>query len=116
MFCLVEGESAMNAFSVSVDEASTVADLKDLIKAKKPIAFANMDASEIVLWSVYIPVSEYDKRSPVHLRNVDIKDEPLPTEYVSDIFCDLEERGIVHVLVQKPISGNALTCSLCTVS
>ncbi|KAG0285660.1 hypothetical protein BGZ98_005422, partial [Dissophora globulifera] len=110
----------MNAFSVSLDPASTVADLKDVIKAKKPVAFADIDADEIVLWNVSIPVTALSSRTPVAVRTslnepplvpndrapqnlyVDIQQELLPTDHVSDIFSNPPEKNTVHVLVRNP--------------
>ncbi|KAG0308800.1 hypothetical protein BGZ99_001057 [Dissophora globulifera] len=107
----------MNAFSVSLDSASSVADLRDLIKAKKPVAFADIDADELSLWRVSIPVTVANSRTPVALVTnlaldldnhtqylyVSIKHTPLPTDRVSDIFSKPPEKNAVHVLVQKPI-------------
>ncbi|KAG0369687.1 hypothetical protein BGZ54_009177, partial [Gamsiella multidivaricata] len=57
LFCLVDGESTSRAFPLSVPSTQTVGGLKKLIKTEKTIAFSDIDADEITLWRVSIPLT-----------------------------------------------------------
>ncbi|KAF7720436.1 hypothetical protein EC973_008781, partial [Apophysomyces ossiformis] len=61
IFCLVEGEPMSSAFSVKVSSADTVHDLKDAIKAKKSNDFKDIDANQLTLWCVSIPITNENK-------------------------------------------------------
>ena len=54
LFCLVQGTST--PFSVDIDRNQIVDHLKDAIKAKKSKYFASIDADNLRLWRVEIPV------------------------------------------------------------
>ncbi|KAG0016019.1 hypothetical protein BGZ81_011428 [Podila clonocystis] len=53
-------ESVSNAFEVEVDSAKLVCGLEKFTRAKKPIAFSDIDADQLNLWRISIPD---DKRS-----------------------------------------------------
>ncbi|KAI8356284.1 hypothetical protein B0O80DRAFT_23817 [Mortierella sp. GBAus27b] len=57
IWCLVNGTSSGNAFSVKVPSNGTVDDLKDLIKAKQAPGFDDIAASSLTLWKVEIPTT-----------------------------------------------------------
>lgn len=73
LFCLVDGE--WNPFSVEVDRTKTVDTLKDAIKDKNAIAFADVNAKILTLWSVSIPVSDDDDDDevPIYINNIRIE-------------------------------------------
>ncbi|KAG0351335.1 hypothetical protein BGX24_007882, partial [Mortierella sp. AD032] len=81
LFCLVDGEATSNAFSVKVPSSDTVDDLKELIKVKKAIAFSDIDADQLTLWRVSIPVvddndnDDDDEDLPFLLDNILKKDK-----------------------------------------
>src|SRR5215469_15469975 len=50
IFCNTFGDPWRASFSVTISREETVDDLKKLIKNQKPIGFANIDASDLVLW------------------------------------------------------------------
>ncbi|CAH1766833.1 2204_t:CDS:2 [Entrophospora sp. SA101] len=58
LFCLVEGGSKEKAFKVIAEINDDVSDLKEKIKGRRPNTFANIDAAEIVLWKVNVPIDE----------------------------------------------------------
>jgi hypothetical protein len=67
--CLVHGELSERAFSIKVSKTELVAELKELIKAKKQHAFAEVDADQLTLWRVSIPVDD-----DAALQNLVLKD------------------------------------------
>ncbi|KAG9065460.1 hypothetical protein KI688_002787 [Linnemannia hyalina] len=67
LFCLVNGDSV--AFSVDIDASKTVDHLKDAIKTKIPDTFKGVDAKDLTLWRVSIPlVPKKDLHAPVPAR------------------------------------------------
>ncbi|KAK3821633.1 MAG: hypothetical protein J3Q66DRAFT_154461 [Benniella sp.] len=54
VWCLVNGKSSSEAFSVDADASTTIDRLKKLIKERKPKAFENVDADELKLWCASI--------------------------------------------------------------
>ncbi|KAF9342828.1 hypothetical protein BGX26_006780, partial [Mortierella sp. AD094] len=56
LFCLVDGESPSNAFPLSISSTDDVGILKELIKSKKTVDFADIDADKLTLWHVAVPL------------------------------------------------------------
>ncbi|KAG9067119.1 hypothetical protein KI688_011900 [Linnemannia hyalina] len=54
-YCLVEGQSVSNAFSVIPEPSETVYDLKVRIRTENPDTFIGVDAKDLTLWRVLIP-------------------------------------------------------------
>ncbi|KAG9060857.1 hypothetical protein KI688_007926 [Linnemannia hyalina] len=65
LFCLVDGEGTSNAFSVKIASTDTVDDLKKLIKAEKTNNFSDVDADQLTLRRVSIPVVAANKHNPI---------------------------------------------------
>ncbi|KAG0071534.1 hypothetical protein BGZ90_012222 [Linnemannia elongata] len=86
LFCLVEGQSTSNAFSVKPTLTDTVGDLKDLIKAKKTIDFIDVDANNLTLWRVFIPVVPNKERKAISVAEVPWKEELDDMDDLSDVF------------------------------
>ncbi|KAG0345141.1 hypothetical protein BGZ54_005662, partial [Gamsiella multidivaricata] len=84
LFCLVSGDSVSSAFSVKVEKAPELDDI---------------DANELTLWRVSIPVVAGKN---VFLDKIISKEELLPTTRLSKIFPrDLPE-GTIHIIAQHP--------------
>jgi hypothetical protein len=98
LFCLVDGESTSNAFPISVPSTDTIGDLKKLIKAEKSVVFNDIDADELTLWSVSVPVVAATKHDTVLVDSLDTKEELLPTDELSDVFVEKppKENGPHH--------------------
>lgn len=61
--CSVRG--GMTVFSVKISSTKTVADLKEVIKNKKPVAFCDVDPDVLSLYKVCVPYSGGDKLEDV---------------------------------------------------
>ncbi|KAF9943784.1 hypothetical protein BGZ72_003406, partial [Mortierella alpina] len=103
LFCLVDGESTSNAFSIEIDSAKTVDGLKDAIKTKKTNAFSDVDADQLTLWRVSIPYNAANKHQPVLLSAIDFPTELDPTDDISDVFSQQPPRKTIHIVVQRPV-------------
>ncbi|KAF9352561.1 hypothetical protein BGX34_012097 [Mortierella sp. NVP85] len=124
IWCLVNGQSSSQAFSVVIDASATIEDLKDAIKDKKLLSskFNDIAADGLTLWRVSIPVKEEDEDDdendddeedpPIMLDSVPEKKKLRSTSKISRVFrAELPEETI-HVIVQLPQSGNATYCSM----
>ena len=109
LFCLVDGEST--SFSVDIDTSKTVDHLKKAIKAEKTNVLSDVDADELTLWRVSIPVDydDDDDRIPIVLDNVNNKDKKKlrETRELSEVFPAKPPKNTIHVIVQRPPRGNA---------
>jgi hypothetical protein len=112
LFCLVDGEATCLAFSVDIDASKTVDHLKKLIKTEKSNIFSDVDAHQLILWRVSMPITDDDDEIPILLNNVTGDKKKLgPATRLSKAFPkDLPEEA-VHIIIQRPSqsrSGNAL--------
>ncbi|KAG0195405.1 hypothetical protein BGX33_003418, partial [Mortierella sp. NVP41] len=104
MFCLIDGEPQSNAFSVKVTPADTVDDLKKLIKAEKSVDFEHVDANNLTLWRVSIPITDDDDEISILLDNVNDKDKKKlgPATRLSKVFPEELPEETIHIIVQRP--------------
>jgi len=106
LFCLVDGEST--SFSVHVDPSETVDDLKVAIKDKNPETFNGVDAKDLTLWRVSIPVDDDDNDDiPIPLDSVPEKKRLKATTRLSKVFDTELPEDTIHIIVQRPPRGNA---------
>ncbi|KAF9084813.1 hypothetical protein BGX29_002321, partial [Mortierella sp. GBA35] len=86
LFCLVDGDSV--PFSVDIDASKTVDHLKKLIKAEKSNNFSDVDADQLTLWHVSIPLVPKKDRKDISLGDVSSKEELDETDDLSEVFPD----------------------------
>ncbi|KAF9397756.1 hypothetical protein BGZ94_006218, partial [Podila epigama] len=105
LFCLVDGEATSNAFSVEIDPSKTVDVLKKVIKSEKAIAFSDIDADQLTLWRVSIPLRDDDDELPILLNNVADKDKKKlgPVTRLSKVFPEDIPEESIHIIVQRPL-------------
>ncbi|KAG0014025.1 hypothetical protein BGZ82_001943, partial [Podila clonocystis] len=108
LFCVVDGEST--PFPVEIESTKTLGFLKELIKAKKPNDFSDVDADKLTLWKVSIPLAPLNERKPVFLNEIISVTELDPADDLSDVFEPKPPRKIhepkplkkIDVIVQRP--------------
>ena len=105
LFCLVDGDKT--SFEIDIDPTKTVARLKDLIKEKKSNDLSDVDADQLTLWKVSIPVAPKSERKKISLADVPSKEELDETDDISDVFKEKPPKKTIHVIVQRPPPGNA---------
>jgi len=102
LVCLVHGENPLeNAFSIDVDENTTISKLKEVIKAKKIHYFENIDANRLILWRVMISLdtlTTLDTTFDIGAYGKKIS----PLFKVSELFPDVPNGKQVHIVVQIP--------------
>jgi hypothetical protein len=106
LFCLVDGEDT--PFSLDIDPSKTVDHLKDIIKAKIPGTFSDIDAKDLTLWRVSIPAVPKKERKRISLANVPSKEELDETDDISDVFKEPPPKKTIHLIVQRSFQGNAV--------
>ena len=97
LFCLVRGDTTNHAFSVKIDRSGTVDELKELIKAKDPDSFGNVNAKLLSVWKVSLPI---DTITP-SLFAV-LGQELLPTEEIGELYPENPPKKAVHIIVDAP--------------
>ncbi|KAF9320406.1 hypothetical protein BG003_006199 [Podila horticola] len=102
LFCLIDGEATSNAFPVEIIPTKSIGDLKDFIKVKKTNDFSDVDANQLTLWRVSIPVVTANRNKPIILTEIDSITELDPTDDVSDVFADQLPKKTIHIIVQRP--------------
>ncbi|KAF9350295.1 hypothetical protein BGX26_011494 [Mortierella sp. AD094] len=101
LFCLADGESTSNAFSVKIPTSDTVDNLKKLIKIEKSIDFGSVDADKLTLWQVSIPAADDIEDTIVNLDLVDKKEKFDATTPLSKLFSkDPAEETILFIVHQ----------------
>lgn len=99
-------------FSVDIDPSKTVDQLKKAIETEKTKVLGDVDADELTLWRVFIPLVPLNKRKPIILHEIDSATELDPTDDLSDVFEGKPPKKIIHIIVQRPPQGNAEALSL----
>ncbi|KAI8361002.1 hypothetical protein B0O80DRAFT_422126 [Mortierella sp. GBAus27b] len=89
-----------NAFPVSASSASTVGELKDLIKTKKTPEFDDLAADKLTLWKVCIAIT--DEELPILLDRLNEKKKLGPATRISKVFTEELPEETVHIVVQRP--------------
>ncbi|KAF9277785.1 hypothetical protein BGZ74_003258 [Mortierella antarctica] len=97
LFCLVEGETTSNAFSVKISSDNTVHDLKKLIKTEKIPEFDDVAPDKLTLWRVVIPSTD-----SIPLELIPEKKRLLPTDDISDVFADQPPKKTINIIVERP--------------
>ncbi|KAF9917484.1 hypothetical protein FBU30_000739 [Linnemannia zychae] len=106
--CLVDGDKV--SFEIDIDPNKTVTRLKDLIKDKIPDTFNGLDAKDLTLWKVSIPVAPKNERKEISLADVPQKDELDETDDIVDI-TEPPSKKTIHIIVRRP-SPQVLSRSL----
>jgi hypothetical protein len=102
--CLVLGHDASHIFPIEIAESKTVGALRKAIKDEKEHAFQHVDADNLILWKVSIPVN---RSLTENLSTLDFVDEGslLPVKRLSGVFSDQPEDEHLHIVVRVPSAG-----------
>ncbi|KAG0047173.1 hypothetical protein BGZ89_005029, partial [Linnemannia elongata] len=106
LFCLLDGETTSNAFSVKIPSSDTIDDLKKLIKVEQSPDFDDIAANNLTLWHVAHPVIAANKHNPILLSAIDSPTELDPTDDISDVFLEAPPKKTIHIIVKRPPPGD----------
>ncbi|KAG0259089.1 hypothetical protein BGZ95_004795 [Linnemannia exigua] len=106
LLCLVDGEATSQVFPLTIPSSETVGELRKLIKAENAVDFTDVDAKNLTLWRVSIPIIEDNDELPVLLNNVPDKERKKlgPATRLSKVFPEDLPEDTVHVIIQRPPS------------
>ncbi|KAF9311595.1 hypothetical protein BG003_007208 [Podila horticola] len=108
LFCLVDGEATSQAFYIEINQTKTVDHLRGAIKDKNPDTFNGVDAMELTVWRVSLPIIE-DEEIPILLNNVTSDKKKLrPATRLSKVFPEELPEETVHIVVQRPPQEEAI--------
>ncbi|KAF9582879.1 hypothetical protein BGW38_010634 [Lunasporangiospora selenospora] len=119
----IGAESTSNASPVPSSTATTVRELKDLIKTKKTNNFSDVDADTLTLWRVSIPIADDDnddddENLPIHLDKLlksDKKKLNNPRTSLVKLFpASPDDNTYIIVLRPPPGDADALLLTLYT--
>ncbi|KAF9995417.1 hypothetical protein BGZ79_010899 [Entomortierella chlamydospora] len=112
--CLIDGDPIKDRFSILVSPTDSISDLKKLVKAEKASSFENIDSSEITLWKVLFPISDFTKELLAFKLDVlPSKLKLLPDETISDIIRDGIPPESIHIIAEKPKPGRSSKYLVC---
>ncbi|KAH7057940.1 hypothetical protein BKA57DRAFT_499820 [Linnemannia elongata] len=99
LFCLADGDSM--PFSVEIAASKTVDHLKDAIKTKIPDTFKGVDAKDLTLWCVSVPLAPKKDRKVISLGDIPLKEELDETDDLSEVFPDKLPKKTIHIIVLR---------------
>ncbi|KAF9148701.1 hypothetical protein BGX20_006264 [Mortierella sp. AD010] len=99
LFCLVNGRTTSDAFSIPIPSTQTVDDLKNLIYAHPRLGIAADEP--IDLWKVAIPDTDDNEDIPMHLDDLIEKKKLRPTTDLSEVFGEGAPRNTIHIIVRQ---------------
>lgn len=102
--CLIHGNNISAAFPVKVDNDKTIGELKKIIKDENSNEFFGVDAKNLTLWKVEIPVNDDDKEEIKQLILQDNqKTKLLGIRYIEDYWTDSPLKRCIHIIVEPPV-------------
>ncbi|RHZ45055.1 hypothetical protein Glove_692g46 [Diversispora epigaea] len=105
LVCLVYGDLTKKAFKVNIEKNESVYYLKTKIKEKKSNLFANVDANEIVLWKVNVPLDDDTMEVDIVLENneeMDVQKLSFPFITIGNAFTENITVDSIHIVIEEP--------------
>jgi hypothetical protein len=106
--CLVQGTSLDKYFKITIDKNKDVSELKEAIWDKKKNTFSNIDANDLILWKVNIPVSDKEKFKQLDESTIEdvlggtkIDDA---TDEIKDVYNKTPNKKHIHIIIENPIT------------
>ncbi|KAF8836139.1 hypothetical protein BDN67DRAFT_974569 [Paxillus ammoniavirescens] len=101
--CLVLGGGPRNVFSVKIAPTENVSALKEVVRSKKPVAFRDADADELVLWEAPESLLCDDNAFKEKIEGLNLQDDHslFPVKPLPRAFSDPDPECL-HVIVKAP--------------
>ncbi|KAF9543648.1 hypothetical protein EC957_000580 [Mortierella hygrophila] len=102
--CLVDGDRISKSFELATPPTKTFGQLRTTIHLSKPIWFKDLEAEDLTLWKVTIPITKDKSDTPILLKNISNsdKDKLGPTNDVFEWFPQVPQKKTIHIIVQRP--------------
>jgi len=110
LICLIYGDLTEKAFEVKIEKNKSVSLLKEKIKDKNSNLFDGVDAKDIVLWKVNIPIGGDIMEVDIVLENnkkIGVQKLSYPTKKIDSIFTENITDESIHIIVERP-SGKCI--------
>ncbi|CAG8723858.1 14412_t:CDS:2 [Gigaspora margarita] len=106
IFCLVLGDAVHKSFPIDIDKGATIGHLKQLIKTAKDSVYNNVDANDIELWCVNIPINMENADVKIYEENIREYGGMglLPNAVVGTFACDNNNSNIRIIVKPPPIT------------
>lgn len=105
LYCVIDGESASNAFEVEVQTTTTIAELKTLIvDGKQAPAFKGIAPKDLTLWRASIPDENQGLAVAIDSL-VDKTELHKPRTRLSELFPESPDDN-TYIVVRRPPRGN----------
>ena len=103
-FCCIQGEDPLYPFEVEIDSAKDISDLKEAIKEEAPHSLAGIDALELDLFKVSIPIVDINEKVQGIRRGDDVEraEELVVSDKLYDVFKETPDEKKVHIIVVGP--------------
>ena len=98
--CLVGGDYPDRIFTVEIPKNKNISILKKLIKEEKGHHFERVDASDLYLWQVSIPIDDLPSKNPPNI-GPKLRSEKL----LSNVFPSELDINRIHVVACVPGQG-----------
>ncbi|RHZ62266.1 hypothetical protein Glove_341g79 [Diversispora epigaea] len=110
LYCLVEGDSKDRVFEVEIEKRKSVGFLKKKIKEEKPNLLVNVDANDIVLWKINIPIEEDTMEVDIILENIQDKVKlSVPSKKIRNVFTENIADDFINIIIERPSAGQGYT-------
>ncbi|KAG0249013.1 hypothetical protein BG011_009675, partial [Mortierella polycephala] len=103
LFCLIDGDPLSRAFSFQYEPTADVDDLRNIIMTSpQAVAFNDIAAFQLTLWRASVSMTAADKHKAILLDTLDIKEELLPSDMLSEAFLGTLPTKMIHIIIQRP--------------
>ncbi|PKB96380.1 hypothetical protein RhiirA5_434941, partial [Rhizophagus irregularis] len=107
--CLIQGTSLDKYFKITIDKNNEISDLKEIIWNKNKNTFYNIDANNLILWKVQIPVSDKAKFKQLSNFTESTIEGDLGGTKINDATADVKEifdnspaKKHIHIIIGQP--------------
>ncbi|PKC61493.1 hypothetical protein RhiirA1_524304 [Rhizophagus irregularis] len=107
--CLIQGTSLDKYFKITIDKNNEISDLKEIIWNKNKNTFYNIDANNLILWKVQIPVSDKAKFKQLSNFTESTIEGDLGGTKINDATADVKEifgnspaKKYIHIIIGQP--------------
>ncbi|CAB5192118.1 unnamed protein product [Rhizophagus irregularis] len=106
--CLIQGTSLDKYFKITIDKNNEISDLKEIIWNKNKNTFSNIDANNLILWKVKIPVNDKAKFKQINFTESTIEGDLGGTKIndatadVKEIFDNSPAKKHIHIIIGQP--------------
>ena len=102
LFCYVRGDLYSQSFKLEIDGAKDVDDLRETIKEKKKLKFADIEADSLLLWNASV---RYGQNLREDVEALDLGEPLKPFNILSNISWSGLGEERVNLIIGRPLSG-----------